>query len=1058
MARKKHKAPTIDDNAVAPEPAAAAAAGVPAAARNPHQQADMALQESKRWIRRQTELLSRLMARGVLFRADLATALAEITEAGAEIINTERVSVWSYNEDHSVIRCLDLYERSKARHNAGEELRSADFPSYTNCHLRGEIIAATNVRTDPRTREISAAYWDAHDIYSLMDAPVWRDGRLGGLIRFEAVGAARSWSSADEHFCAMMASLVSLCFAAAERNSVEAALRSSEAKYRTLLQVAPVGIGLVINRVFQEVNETLCRMTGYTRDELLGQNARLLYPTDEDYEYVGREKYRQIAERGSGSVQTRWRRKDSEIRNILLSSAVMDPSDPARGVTFTALDITDQVQAEVALQRKSRLQTLLIRLSTEFINLPLERMDAAIQNALQEMASFVAADRAYVFDYDFRTNTCSNTFEWCAPGIAPQIAQLQQVPLEDIPEWVTPHLRGETIIIPDVAALPAGALREILEPQEIKSLVTIPLIGQNDLLGFVGFDFVTRHYICNDEEIGLLRLFGQMLVNVAERRRLEEALATRVRQQAALAELSRFALSATDLPTLFDRAVAQVAETFGVEYCKILELQPDGETMKLAAGVGWRPGLVGTALIPAGRESQAGYTLLASAPVVIEDLRTETRFSGPALLHEHSVVSGISVMIAGRERPFGVLGAHTTRYRRFTADDIHFVQAVANLLAEAIQRRRIEEALATERTLLRTLVDHLPDVVYVKDLAGRKTLANPADVRLMGLNSEAEALGKSDFDVYPAELAAVFTANDRQVFETGQPIMNREERIIRSDGTTGWLLTSKVPLRDSTGQIIGLVGIGRDITERVQMEEQLRATLAALQRSNADLERFAYLASHDLQEPLRMVASFVELLKLRYQDRLDADADEFISYAVEGVKRMQQMILDLLEYLRAGMRNLKLTPTDMSLVCQTALQNLELAIAECRAVIECEPLPTVQADAAQLVQVFQNLISNALKFRRAEPPRVRIWAERRAGNAGPAEWLFAVQDNGLGIEPEHRERIFVMLQRLHRRGEYPGRGIGLAICKRIIERHGGRIWVESTPGQGSTFYFTLPAH
>ena len=224
-----------------------------------------------------------------------------------------------------------------------------------------------------------------------------------------------------------------------------------------------------------------------------------------------------------------------------------------------------------------------------------------------------------------------------------------------------------------------------------------------------------------------------------------------------------------------------------------------------------------------------------------------------------------------------------------------------------------------------------------------------------------------------------------------------------------------------------------------------------LARSNAELEQFAYVASHDLQEPLRMVASFTQLLGRRYRGKLDQDADEFIGYAVDGANRMQHLINDLLAYSRVGTRSKPLAPTDCNAVFQQARDNLATAVEETSTVIYQDPLPMVLGDEVQLLQVFQNLIANAIKFRGAEPPQIQVTAARQ----GP-EWVFAIQDNGIGIAPEHQERIFSIFQRLHQRSEYPGTGIGLAICKKIVERHGGRIWVESQPGKGSTFYFSLP--
>lgn len=246
----------------------------------------------------------------------------------------------------------------------------------------------------------------------------------------------------------------------------------------------------------------------------------------------------------------------------------------------------------------------------------------------------------------------------------------------------------------------------------------------------------------------------------------------------------------------------------------------------------------------------------------------------------------------------------------------------------------------------------------------------------------------------------------------------------------------------------------KKLQEEIEVRQRAEAIIAQrseeLARSNAELEQMAYVASHDLQEPLRMVASYVQLLERRYHDKLDADANEFIAFAVDGVKRMQALIDDLLIYSRVGTKAVPLRPVDSGAVVAAAIRSLKIAIDECGAQINIEALPMVLGDARQLEQLFQNLIGNAVKFRGDAKPLIHIRAE-----AEQDFWRFSVQDNGIGIGPEYFSRIFVMFQRLHARREYPGTGMGLAICKKIVERHGGRIWVESEPGQGATFLFTL---
>ena len=243
----------------------------------------------------------------------------------------------------------------------------------------------------------------------------------------------------------------------------------------------------------------------------------------------------------------------------------------------------------------------------------------------------------------------------------------------------------------------------------------------------------------------------------------------------------------------------------------------------------------------------------------------------------------------------------------------------------------------------------------------------------------------------------------------------------------------------------------QEVQERRRAEEKLARQAQELERSNADLEQFAYVASHDLQEPLRMVASYTQLIAKRYRGRLDPDADDFIGYVVDGALRMQRLINDLLAFSRVGTRGKAFALTSLESAMQRAVANLASAIEESGADVSWSELPTLPADDTQAVLLFQNLMGNAIKFHGTARPRVRVEARKEG-----AEWLFSVADNGIGIDLQYAERIFVIFQRLHPASEFPGTGIGLAICKKVVERHGGRIWLESIPGGGSTFHFTLP--
>ena len=281
--------------------------------------------------------------------------------------------------------------------------------------------------------------------------------------------------------------------------------------------------------------------------------------------------------------------------------------------------------------------------------------------------------------------------------------------------------------------------------------------------------------------------------------------------------------------------------------------------------------------------------------------------------------------------------------------------------------------------------------------------------------------------------------------------LNTEWRVLDPKGGERWLMARGRPIYNDQGQAVSYIGIVMDITERKRAEHELSKTILDLERSNKELEQFAYVASHDLQEPLRMVASYTQLLAERYGEQLDDKAKKFIEYAVDGAVRMQRLILDLLTLSRVTTRGSKIQLVDSNVALGMAVASLGESIRESNALVTNDELPQVMADQTQLAQVFQNLISNAIKFRDANPPLIHISARADGPN-----WLFSVKDNGIGIDPQYKDRIFVIFQRLHTREEYPGTGIGLALCQRIVNRHGGEIWLDSNPGNGSTFYFTIP--
>jgi PAS domain S-box-containing protein len=364
------------------------------------------------------------------------------------------------------------------------------------------------------------------------------------------------------------------------------------------------------------------------------------------------------------------------------------------------------------------------------------------------------------------------------------------------------------------------------------------------------------------------------------------------------------------------------------------------------------------------------------------------------------------------------------------------------------ERKHAEEALRLENERFVRFVDSNIVGIAIAEADGRIALANDYYLNILGVNRQDFLDDKVDWRKFtPPEWLLADEKALRELGERGicEPY---EKEYVRADGTRVPVYIADAMLPGPEEQIAAFI---LDISARKRAEADILRITEELRRSNAELEQFAYVASHDLQEPLRMVASYTKLLQKRYQGRLDADADEFIHYVVDGATRMQQLINSLLDYSRVGTRGRDFVSTPSEKIIQEALANLEVAIEESGAKITCDLLPTVSADATQLTQLFQNLIGNAIRFRSEKPPEIHISAAHRDDN-----WLFSVRDNGIGMESQYFDRIFVIFQRLHTRAEYAGTGIGLAICKKIVERHGGRIWVESELDKGSTFFFTLP--
>jgi PAS domain S-box-containing protein len=373
-----------------------------------------------------------------------------------------------------------------------------------------------------------------------------------------------------------------------------------------------------------------------------------------------------------------------------------------------------------------------------------------------------------------------------------------------------------------------------------------------------------------------------------------------------------------------------------------------------------------------------------------------------------------------------------------------------SVLEDITARKEAEEALRQSEERFRKSFELAASGVAHVDLDGRFMRVNRSLTRILGYG-ESELVGRSVKEVSHPEDRDVTDAQRALVRSGHRESVRFEKRYIRKDGAVVWVSLGVALVRSGGGAPQYEIAMFDDITERKQAEAALREAHEELKRSNSELEQFAYVASHDLQEPLRMVASYTQLLGRRYHDRLDADAREFMGYVVDGAARMKQLIEDLLAYSRVGTKSRDFKAVELDKPLARALANLRAAIGDSGATVTSDPLPVLPVDEGQLAQVFQNLVGNALKFRSSAAPRVHVSSLEKGD-----EWEIAVRDNGIGIEPQYFERIFMVFQRLHNKGDYPGTGIGLAIVKKVVERHGGRVRVQSQPGEGSAFIITLP--
>jgi PAS domain S-box-containing protein len=869
--------------------------------------------------------------------------------------------------------------------------------------MRGERVVVPDVEKSPLFAETpSLAVLREAGVRAVQSTPLMsRTGALLGIL-------TTHWGvpySPDEHDLWRLDLLARQAADLIEYAKADEALRLAYSRLKTLFDREIDGIGVLVANAegaVLEANDFYLGILGYSRQDLEAGKVRWRDATPPEWLPADERALAELRERGKAApYEKEYVRPDGTRVPVLLIDTVF----PGQGGEILAfcLDLSIRKRGEQAL-RESEERFRIIASSTP--------------------------DHLLAQDRDLRYTLVIN----------PQLG----LTAED--------MIGKTdhqILANEDADRLTAIKRKVLETGEPVHLES-SLVSSTGERGFFEGAYVPR-LDAQGRVDGLIGYFK----NITERKRAEEELHRLNRTLRALSRSNQTFMHARVESEYLDEVCRIIVEDCGYAMVWIgYAEQGEARTVRPVASAGLDEGYLETLRITwADTERGRGPTgtaIRTGKPCGCSNMQTDPRF---APWREEAVKRGygssMAIPLLADGNAFGALTIYSREPDPFSEAELRLLAELADDVANGITtiRARLasewaKESLRQSEERFRTLANATFEGVAVTE-AGRYVDANEQLLRILGYDRD-ELIGM--------EVAATIIPEDRERVSAnicdGRESVT-EHQIVRKDGSRRTVEAHGRTIRYQNREI-RFTAI-RDITERKQAEEALRCAVDDLARSNQDLERFAYVASHDLQEPLRMVTGYMALLKRRYQGQLDSKADEFIDFAVDGASRMSQLIKDLLAYSRAGARDKGARPTDCNHVIRDVLTVLRSSIEENDAAVTHDVLPTVRSNATQLAQLFQNLIGNAIKFRGQEPPRIHLAA--RPTDEG---WQFSISDNGIGIAPEFSEQVFEVFRRLHGRDKYPGTGIGLAICKRIVEHLGGRIWVESEIGKGSTFHFTLP--
>jgi PAS domain S-box-containing protein len=715
-------------------------------------------------------------------------------------------------------------------------------------------------------------------------------------------------------------------------------------------------------------------------------------------------------------------------------------------------DITNRKEVEQSLQLQLKLRTLISDIATRFINLPFHQIDDAITESLKNLGELNDIDRVVInikagqlykptyYWLSDENNRLNLTVQTAHPFIdgSKEAKQMSD-------HGYVYYLQSEKVT-PDDAAF-----RKFVAKTRIKSSIVLPLEAKGENMGFITLSSIRNEIVWDEDLISLLRITSQIIASALERKKTEALLNFTLQFQNIITIISAnfISIAPKNIDAEITSSIKYVAEFLSVDQCYIFMAHGNNSRFKLSHY--WIAGDVNP------EENLLQIVEQRKFVWVYRQVKTKGYFSiessndlPPEADELKNIISlanikstiGIPIMSKGVFRGLLVF-ASFSRERFWKNETIPLLKITSQIIANALDRKQNEEEIAETRELYRTLARNIPkSAVFLYDRDLKYKLVEGAELEDQGYDKNSME-GRTLQQTIPPTLL-------KELEPLYRGALNGQEHVMEREFNKKHYLIHFLPVRNEKKEIYAGMVMSLDITDLKDIQRKLEHHTTELLRSNEDLELFAYAASHDLQEPLRMIGSYIHLIQKRLQNTLEGDTLEFMAYATDGVKRMQDLINDLLEYSRVDRKTDDFRLLDMNKTVEFVKINLQQSIVEKGATIVADDLPEIYADQPQIISLLQNLIENALKFHGEQAPLVHISCRDNVDN-----YTFSVQDNGIGIKEQYFEKIFLVFQRLHSLSEYSGSGIGLATSKKIVERHGGRLWVQSQIGRGTTFYFSI---